>query len=880
MTKKFVYSFNEGNAGMKSLLGGKGANLAEMTNHSINVPGGFTITTEGCNAYRAGNGSYPDGLWDQTLEAIKALETSGKGFGNSDNPLLVSVRSGAAISMPGMMDTILNLGLNSETVEGLAKRSGDCRFALDCYRRLIQMFGDVVLGVPMKLFDELLESKKKEKGCQLDTDLDEIALSELVDEYLQLVKTKTGKDFPSKPREQLDLAIKAVFDSWDNKRAAKYRLLNSIPHDIGTAVNIQSMVFGNIGMNSGTGVAFTRDPSTGEREFFGEYLINAQGEDVVAGIRTPKPINQMEQDMPERFEELKQVYQTLENHYRDIQDFEFTIESGVLFILQTRNGKRTAQAAVKSAVDMVNEGLITKEEAILRMEPAQLDQLLHPMFDPKAERNVIARGLKASPGAASGKVVFDSDRAVLLAEDTDEKVILVRTETSPEDIHGMHVSKGILTARGGMTSHAAVVARGMGKSCVAGCEKINVNENERYFQVNNVKMSNSQTHDIQVKEGDWISIDGSTGEVMLGKLPTIEAKIGGEFDTLMSWADEFRTMNVKANAEVPKEVQIAKDFGAHGIGLARTEHMFFGDDRLPWMQRMVMATDLEERKEALARLLPMQRKDFEDIFTIMDGLPVIIRLLDPPLHEFLPKEEEDIQELAKTLGMDAQNIQDTIDQLKEFNPMLGFRGCRLGVVYPEINEMQARAIFEAGLNVLEKGIKPVIQIEVPLVGKVNEFTMIKEIVDKVATELNVSGKLDYQVGTMIEVPRAALTADTIAREADFLSFGTNDLTQMTCGFSRDDSAKFLGRYVKEGIYATGPFQSIDKEGVGYLMRICVEKARSVKPDIEIGICGEHGGDPESVKFCHHLGLNDVSCSPFRVPIARLAAAQAALEQSI
>ena len=867
MSTKYIYMFSEGNATMKDQLGGKGANLAEMTNIGLKVPTGFTVTTESCNLYQSNDCQYPDGLWAQLKDAMAEIEKlTGKGFGDAENPLLMSVRSGARVSMPGMMDTILNLGLNKETVEGLAAKSGDRRFALDCYRRLIQMYGDVVLDVSMKHFEHALEVKKAQKGVELDTDLNEAALDELVNEFLEIVKEKTGNDFPTDPDTQLDMAIKSVFNSWNNKRARTYRKLNGIPHDIGTAVNVQVMVFGNIGQTSGTGVAFTRNPATGEKEYYGEYLVNAQGEDVVAGIRTPKLVTEMEQEMPSQYEDLKEVYGILENHYKDIQDFEFTIEEGQLYLLQTRNGKRTAQAAVKAAVDMHKEGFITKEEAIMRVEPDQLDQLLHPMFDPKAEKQIIAKGLNASPGAATGKVVFDSDRAVDLMRN-GEKTILVRNETSPEDIHGMDASEGILTARGGMTSHAAVVARGMGKSCVAGCDDISVYEKECQFTVG----------DICVNEGDWLSIDGSTGEVILGKVPTKEAEIGADFKELMSWADEIRTLHVKTNAEVPRDVQVAKDFGAEGIGLARTEHMFFGEDRLPWVQRMVLATEDAERKSALDKLLPMQRHDFEKIFEIMDNLPVIIRLLDPPLHEFLPKENEDIQTLSQTLGISTKEIKNIAESLAEFNPMLGFRGCRLGIIYPEINAMQARAIFEAGMNVQAKGIKPVIQIEVPLIGKVEEFIMIRKIIDGVAQEMGIQDKLAYQVGTMIEVPRAALTADEIAREADFLSFGTNDLTQMTSGFSRDDAGKFLGMYVEKKIYAKDPFQTIDQEGVGLLMKICVDKARQAKPGIEIGICGEHGGEPESVKFCHRIGLDDVSCSPFRVPVARLAAAHAVIE---
>ena len=866
MTDKFVYMFSEGDKTMKDLLGGKGANLAEMTKIGIHVPSGFTITTDACNYYRRTTGGIPSEIWDQVKKAVKTLETkTGKGFGDPKKPLLVSVRSGAPISMPGMMDTVLNLGLNAETLEGLAKISGDRRFALDSLRRFKQMFSNVVLGIDHHEFEAVLEKHKKAAGVELDSELTAEHLESIIEDYREILD-RLKVNWPKDPMRQLELSIEAVFQSWGLKRAKIYREANGIPDHLGTAVNVQAMVFGNLGETSGTGVAFSRDPSTGQDEIYGEYLMNAQGEDVVAGIRTPHPISNMKKELPDIYKQFEDIVKKTENHYRDMQDMEFTIEDGQLYFLQTRTGKRTGAAAIKIAVDMVHQKQITKEEAILRVEPKMLDQLLHKRLDTSKGAEEFASGLPASPGAASGEVVFSADEAQRLKEEEEADVILVSMETSPEDIHGMIAAQGILTSRGGMTSHAAVVARGMGKPCVCGCSDITISKNK--FVCGK----------IVIKKGDWITIEGTTGNIYKGQIPTIDPEMSDEFNEFMGWADEIRTLKVKANAEVPAEVQIAKDFGAEGIGLARTEHMFFGEVRLPYMQKMVLAKTGAERKLALDKLLPMQRKDFEEIFTIMDGLPVIIRLLDPPLHEFLPKDAMEIKELSKRLGIKETKIRETVASMHEFNPMLGFRGCRLGVLYPEINAMQARAIFEAGMNVQSKGIKPIIQIEVPLIGKVEEFIMIRKIIDGIAAEMGIKDKLAYQVGTMIEVPRAALTADTIAREADFISFGTNDLTQMTSGFSRDDAGKFLGMYVEKEIYARDPFQTIDQEGVGLLMKICVDKARQVKPDIEIGICGEHGGEPESVKFCHRIGLDDVSCSPFRVPVARLAAAHAVIEE--
>ena len=870
MSEKHIYMFEEGNKEMKELLGGKGANLAEMTATGLPVPYGFTITTKVCNSYYANNKTYPEDLEEQMITAVKKMEEkTGKKFSDTTNPLLVSVRSGAPASMPGMMDTVLNLGLNDTVVETLAKKSGNQRFAWDSYRRFITMFGDVVMGVKHAKFEKILEEVKEKNNVKLDTELTVDMLKELVQKQKALYKEETKEDFPTDAIEQLKRARDAVFGSWNNERAIIYRRLNHIPGHWGTAVNVQEMVFGNLGETSGTGVAFTRNPSTGENKFYGEFLMNAQGEDVVAGIRTPQPIDSLNNVMPKAYEELVDIRQKLEEHYKDMQDFEFTIENEKLYMLQTRNGKRTGKAAVKMAVDMCGEGLISEKDAVLRVDPNALDQLLHKQFDPKVKYTALTKALPASPGAAVGKVVFTAEHAKMQTEE-GEKVILVRIETSPEDIEGMHSAQGILTARGGMTSHAAVVARGMGKCCVAGAEEIIVDEEAKKFTV----------RDTVVKEGDTISLNGSTGEVILGEVATVDPAMEGEFGTLMEWANKYRKIKVRTNADTPKDAKLARDFGAEGIGLVRTEHMFFDAKRIKAVREMILAKDVEARKMALAKIEPYQVEDFEGIFETMDGLPVIIRMLDPPLHEFLPKEEKEIEEIAKELNVDAQKIKDTIEALHEFNPMLGFRGCRLAITYPEIMEMQVRAIFTAAKNVSSKGIKAIPEIEVPLVGNVKEFTILKDLVKKVAKEVGAEGTVDYKIGTMFEVPRAALTADEFAEVADFVSFGTNDLTQMTCGFSRDDAAKFLGNYVEQGIYARDPFQAIDREGVGKLMQMAVEKARTVKPDIDIGICGEHGGEPSSVEFCCKIGLSNVSCSPFRVPIAILSAAQAALKESM
>ncbi|MCD6496309.1 MAG: pyruvate, phosphate dikinase [Candidatus Aenigmarchaeota archaeon] len=867
MTQKYVYFFGEGDTSDKKLLGGKGANLGSMTKIGLPVPPGFTITAKVCIEVNRTK-KWPDGLLKQIEENVKRLEKKmNKHFGDNENPLLVSVRSGAAVSMPGMMDTVLNLGLNDEAVEGLAKQSGDDRFAWDSYRRFIQMFGDVVMGIEHARFEHELE---RVKNGRQDTDLDVSDLRKVVDAYKVLVRKEAGKLFPQDPMEQLKMSVDAVFNSWDNKRAITYRRLNGIPDDLGTAVNVQAMVFGNLGWDSGTGVGFTRNPATGENVLYGEYLMNAQGEDVVAGIRTPKHFEDMKKEMPESYKQLQKIRETLERNYKDMQDFEFTIENGKLYMLQTRDGKRTAAAAVKIAVDMVKEKLLTEDEAIMKMKPEQLDQLLHKQIDPESKKGTpIAKGLPASPGAAVGKAVFTAEEAAAIKEkNPKEKLVLVRTETSPEDIEGMNAAEGILTARGGMTSHAAVVARGMGKCCVAGCDGINVDEKAGRFRAG----------DTVIKAGDVISLDGSTGEVYKGALNLVEPGIGGDFAVLMKWVDKRKRLSVKTNADTPHDAQVAKDFGAEGIGLCRTEHMFFKPERIMAVREMILSETLDERKKALDKIRPMQKEDFKGLFKVMDGMPIIIRLLDPPLHEFLPHEEKETKEVADEMGISPQKIKNTIKALHEFNPMLGFRGCRLGVKYPEINEMQARAIFEAALESKKDGHKPIPYIEVPLVGNVKEFLLIRDIIEKVADELGVKGRIKYKIGTMIEVPRAAMTADEIAKEADFMSFGTNDLTQMGCGFSRDDAGKFLNIYVDKGIYERDPFQSIDQSGVGRLMEYCIEHARKVKPDIEIGICGEHGGEAESVKFCHRIGLNDVSCSPYRVPIARLAAAQAAIEE--
>ncbi|MBI5695578.1 MAG: pyruvate, phosphate dikinase [Nitrospirae bacterium] len=883
MAKKFVYFFGNGKADghgdMKDLLGGKGAGLAEMTNAGVPVPPGFTITTEVCNIYSESGRKLPKEVEKEIDDNLAKLEKAmGKKLGDVKDPLLVSVRSGAKFSMPGMMDTVLNLGLNDETIQGLIAKSGNERFAWDAYRRFIQMFGNVVMDVDKANFEHIIDATKDKRGIKLDVDMTVADLKDLVAQFKKKVKALTKKDFPQDPHVQLRMAEEAVFLSWNNPRAITYRRLNDIPGNLGTAVNVQAMVFGNMGDTSATGVGFTRNPATGDKEFYGEYLTNAQGEDVVAGIRTPHPIADLAKEMPKVYKQLRDITGRLEKHYRDVQDFEFTVQENVLFMLQTRTGKRTAQAAIKIAVDMVKEKLISKEEAILRVEPNQLDQLLHPIIDPKAKKTVIAQGLKASPGAAVGKAVFTADDAVTEAQ--KGKVILVRTETNPDDIHGMDAAAGILTARGGMTSHAAVVARGMGTPCVAGCESLRVSEKDRKFTAGNVT----------VKEGDWISIDGSTGEVMLGQMPTIEPAVTGDFGTLMSWADAARRLKVRANADIPRDAIVARQFGAEGIGLCRTEHMFFAEDRLPIVQEMILADSVGARQKALEKLLPMQRSDFEGLFTEMKGYPVTIRLLDPPLHEFLPKREELMVELAtmKALKKGAtpkakklEKLLARVEELHEFNPMLGHRGCRLGIVYPEITRMQARAIFEAAALLAKKKIKVIPEVMIPLVGTVKEFAnqkkLVVEMADAVMAENKV--KIEYMVGTMIELPRAALVADTIAKEAEFFSFGTNDLTQTTFGFSRDDAGKFITYYMENGIFEKDPFVALDQEGVGQLVKMGVERGRSTREKLKVGICGEHGGEPSSVEFCHRTGLDYVSCSPYRVPIARMAAAHAAIKQS-
>jgi len=876
--KKYVYFFGEGDASMKLLLGGKGANLAEMTRIGLPVPPGFTITTEACSHFYKNNQAWPEGLEEEVKKSLKALEEkTGKKFGDPSNPLLVSVRSGAPASMPGMMDTILNLGLNDEVVKGLARLTSNERFAYDCYRRFIQMFGNVVMGVDHSKFEAILDEVKEEVGAKQDTDLDAEALKKVVEKYKKLYRESTGEDFPQDPWEQLRRAINAVFLSWNNKRAITYRKIHNIPEDWGTAVNVQMMVFGNMGFDSGTGVGFTRNPSTGAKEYYGEYLLNAQGEDVVAGIRTPKPIKEMEKELPQAFEELKRVYEILEKHYKDMQDFEFTIERGKLYLLQTRTGKRTAQAAIKIAVDMVREGLIDEKTAVKRVEPNQINQLLHPQIDRSQPLKVLAKGLPASPGAASGKVVFDADEAEKLGN-AGEKVILVRPETTPDDIHGVVAAQGVLTSRGGMTSHAAVVARGMGKPCVAGCEAIKIDLERKEFTVG----------DVVVKEGEYITIDGSTGEVILGQVRTIPPQLSEEFKVLLSWADKFRKLGVRANADTPTDAKKALEFGAEGIGLCRTEHMFMAPDRLPWVQKMIMAQTLEERKEALSHIEPMQKGDFKEIFRIMEGKPVTIRLIDPPLHEFLPRLEDLLVEVAtlRAKGVTGPELEEkekllkVVRNLHEANPMMGLRGCRLVILYPEIAEMQVRAIMEAACELTKEGVKVIPEIMIPLVGHRNEIKVLKEKLDEVAQKvLQEQGvSVNYSFGTMIEVPRAALVADQIAEYAEFFSFGTNDLTQMTFGYSRDDAeGKFLFFYEENGILPEDPFQVLDQEGVGQLMQMAVEKGRKTRPNLKCGICGEHGGEPKSVAFCHKIGLNYVSCSPFRVPIARLAAAHAALE---
>lgn len=873
--KKYVYLFEEGNAKMKDLLGGKGANLAEMTKIGLPVPPGIIITTEACKDFTAMGQKFPSGMEEQVREKIAVLESRlGRKFGAQISPLLVSVRSGAPVSMPGMMDTVLNLGLNDLTVEALITESGNERFALDCYRRFINMFSDVVMGVEHSKFERVLDRQKEKAQVRFDNQLSAVEWREVIADYKKLIQRETGKTFPQDPLEQLFLAIYAVFNSWNNDRAAVYRRINKIPDDLGTAVNIQAMVFGNMGDNSGTGVAFTRNPSTGEKKLYGEYLINAQGEDVVAGIRTPQPIASLEREMPGNYKQFEELCRLLDKHYRDMQDIEFTIERGKLWMLQTRNGKRSVQAAIKIAVDMVDEGLISKEEAILRIEPGQLDHLLHRRIDPQAKLDIIAGGLPASPGAASGKVVFDADLAERLGQE-GKKLILVRTETTPDDIHGILNAQGILTSRGGMTSHAAVVARGMGKPCVSGCESLQIDYEHEEFKIGK----------LVVRQGDIISIDGSTGDVIMGTVPMIDPELSPEFQKLLEWADQIRSLGVRANADTPQDAAKAREFGAAGIGLTRTEHMFMAQDRLPVVQEMILAVGHRERQVALDKLLPVQQGDFYGILKAMDGLPVTIRLLDPPLHEFLPNSEELTVEITrlKLTGGDAAVIREKeellrkVRALSESNPMLGHRGCRLGITFPEVYAMQARAIFKATAQLVKEGFNPVPEVEIPLVIDVKELACLRELVVKVAGE--VSGdtgvNFHYTVGTMIEVPRAALLADEVAFQADFFSFGTNDLTQTTLGFSRDDAeGKFLRAYLEQKILSDNPFMVLDRKGVGKLMKMAVELGRQTKPDLLIGICGEHGGEPSSIEFCQNIGIDFVSCSPFRVPIARLAAAQA------
>ena len=886
---KWVYTFGdgkaEGKAGLRDLLGGKGANLAEMANLGLPVPPGFTIPTSVCTYFYAHDKSYPAALKAQVEKALDHVgKLTGKAFGDSKNPLLVSVRSGGRASMPGMMDTVLNLGLNDKTVEALAELSGDRRFAYDSYRRFITMYSDVVLGFEHHHFEDILDTFKDGQGYTLDTDLSGDDWVELVGKYKEAVARETGKDFPQDPHEQLWGAIGAVFSSWMNARAVTYRRLHDIPESWGTAVNVQAMVFGNMGETSATGVAFTRNPSTGESKLYGEFLINAQGEDVVAGIRTPQDITEearqesgsdkpsMESAMPEAFKELTRFYTLLEKHYRDMQDMEFTVEQGKLWMLQTRGGKRTAKAALRIAVELANEGLISKKDAVMRIDPASLDQLLHPTIDPAAKRDVIATGLPASPGAASGEIVFSSDEAAKLQAD-GRNVILVRVETSPEDIHGMHAAEGILTTRGGMTSHAAVVARGMGKPCVSGCGAIRVDYGRGTMSIG------SRTF----KTGDVITIDGSLGQVLAGRMPMIEPKLSGEFGTLMGWADQVRKLGVRVNADTPEDARTAIKFGGEGIGLCRTEHMFFEETRIRTVREMILSEDEQSRRAALSKLLPMQRADFVELFEIMKGLPVTIRLLDPPLHEFLPHTQAEIEEVARAMNTDPRRLADRARDLAEFNPMLGFRGCRLAIAYPEIAEMQARAIFEAAVEAEKRTSKAVgLEVMVPLIATKAEFDLIKARIDAIAQSVmkETGKKLAYQVGTMIELPRACLMAGDIAQTAEFFSFGTNDLTQTTYGISRDDAASFLGTYVSKGILEIDPFISVDRDGVGELVKIGVTRGRKTRPDLKVGICGEHGGDPASVAFCHEIGLDYVSCSPYRVPIARLAAAQAALGKTV
>ncbi|MGB0417546.1 MAG: pyruvate, phosphate dikinase [Acholeplasmataceae bacterium] len=869
---KYVYLFKEGDQSMRNLLGGKGANLAEMSRLGLPVPQGFTVTTEACNAYYDAGKTISDDIIKQIFEALAATEKEmGKKFGDFEEPFLVSVRSGARASMPGMMDTILNLGLNNVSVEGLAKKTNNPRFAYDSYRRFIQMFSDVVMDIPKSNYEHLLEKMKEAKGVEADTDLDANDLKVLVDQYLAKYEQLKGQPFPQDPKEQLIEAITAVFRSWDNPRAYTYRRLNQIPYDWGTAVNVQGMVFGNMGEDSGTGVAFSRNPSTGEKELYGEYLFNAQGEDVVAGIRTPKPIAELETDNPALYNEFVKLVETLESHYKDMQDMEFTIEQGKLYFLQTRNGKRTAQAALQIAIDLVNEGVLTKEEALLKVEPKQLDTLLHPQFDVDdlASAEVLTTGLNASPGAATGRVAFDADRAREMVAENKQPVILVRVETSPEDIEGMIVASGILTARGGMTSHAAVVARGMGKCCVSGASQLRIDEENKTFTVN------GQTF----KEGDWISLDGSTGKVYNKQVKTVDATVSGNFGTIMGWADEVRKLDVRANADNPNDASVAYEYGAQGIGLCRTEHMFFEESRIAAMREMIVAPNVEAREKALEKLLPMQREDFKGLYKAMKGYAVTIRYLDPPLHEFLPTQKDDIEALAKEMNMSFEDLHQVIESLHETNPMLGHRGVRLSVTYPEIARMQTQAVIEAAIEVTKEGLTVVPEIMIPLVGEVRELRTIKKVVVETADAIIKASGVDlkYLVGTMIEIPRAALLADEIAKEAEFFSFGTNDLTQMTFGFSRDDAATFLGDYYEQKIFEEDPFQHVDQRGVGKLMKMASKLGKEARPNLKLGICGEHGGDPSSVEFCHNIGLSYVSCSPFRVPIARLAAAHAQIK---
>ena len=868
---KFVYSFNEGSKDMRDLLGGKGANLAEMTKIGLPVPFGFTISTDACKDYLNKGGMLDDEIVREVYEHLDELEqVMGKKFGDIENPLLVSVRSGAPVSMPGMMDTILNLGLNDDSVKGLAAKTGNERFAYDSYRRFIQMFGDVVMEIPKSKFDQIFDGRKKEVGAEYDVDLKTEDLKVIIEGYKELVKAELGREFPQNPKDQLMEAIQAVFRSWNNERAILYRKLNNISASLGTAVNVQSMVFGNTGENSGTGVAFTRSPVNGENKIFGEFLVNAQGEDVVAGIRTPQPIDQMKESFPDVYGKFEDIARILEDHYKDMQDMEFTVEEGKLFMLQTRNGKRTAEAAVKVAVDMVNEEKIDKETAIMRIAPEQIDQLLHPAFDAEElkKHTPIGKGLPASPGAACGEIVFSADDAAV-AKEAGKKVVLVREETSPEDLAGMVAAEGILTARGGMTSHAAVVARGMGKCCVAGCHDITVYEEEKYMEI----------HGVKYHEGDMISINGTDGSVYAAEIVTKAPELSGNFGTIMKWADEIRTIGVRTNADNPRDAKQAVQFGAEGIGLCRTEHMFFEEERIPKIRRMILADTEEERREALAGLLPYQKGDFKGLYETMAGKPVTIRLLDPPLHEFLPKNEEDMKELSEQFGIPLEKIKTKTIELHEFNPMLGHRGCRLAVTYPEIAEMQTEAIITAALEVKkETGIDIKPEIMVPLVGIPNELKNVKKTIDETAERCfeQAGERLNYMVGTMIEIPRAALVADEIAEDAEFFSFGTNDMTQMGFGFSRDDTGKIIREYVEKGVLEEDPFQVLDQRGVGKLVKMAAEEGRKTRPNIKLGICGEHGGNPKTIDFCHRLGLNYVSCSPFRVPIARLAAAQAAI----